>query len=201
MISNAVLLFFVIDPFGLIPLYAAIMRRVPVERRTRVLVRELLIALVALILFLFAGKYVLRALHISEPAMTISGALILFLIALPMIFPTIKLSMESEGASEPFIVPLATPLFAGPSALAFVMVMGTENITNWVSWLGTVCLAWAGASIVVLLGHVLARWIGERGLVAIERLTGMFLVAIAVEMLLSGLSRYAALSLGSETGP
>lgn len=201
MISNAVLLFFVIDPFGLIPLYSAILRRVPVERRTRVLVRELLIALVALILFLFAGKYVLRALHISEPAMTISGALILFLIALPMIFPTIRLSMESEGAAEPFIVPLATPLFAGPSALAFVMVMGTENITNWVSWLGTVCLAWAGASIVVLLGHVLARWIGERGLVAIERLTGMFLVAIAVEMLLSGLSRYAALSPGPETGP
>jgi MarC family membrane protein len=194
MISNAVLLFFVIDPFGLIPLYAAILRRVPEERRTRVLVRELLIALVALILFLFAGKYVLRALHISEPAMTISGALVLFLIALPMIFPTIKLSMESEGASEPFIVPLATPLFAGPSALAFVMVMGTENIINWVSWLGTVCLAWAGASIVVLLGHVLARWIGERGLVAIERLTGMFLVAIAVEMLLSGLSRYVGQS-------
>ena len=190
MISNAVLLFFIIDPFGLIPLYAAILRRVPAARRTRVLVRELLIALVALILFLFAGKYVLRALHISEPAMTISGALILFLIALPMIFPTIKLSMESEDASEPFIVPLATPLFAGPSALAFVMVMGTEAAANWVSWLGTVSLAWAGASIVVLLGHVFARWIGERGLVAIERLTGMFLVAIAVEMLLSGLSRY-----------
>ena len=132
--------------------------------------------------------------------MTISGALILFLIALPMIFPTIKLSMESEDASEPFIVPLATPLFAGPSALAFVMVMGTENIVNWVS-LGTVCLAWAGASIVVLLGHVLARWIGERGLVAIERLTGMFLVAIAVEMLLSGLARYVALTLGPEIAP
>jgi len=197
MISNAVLLFFVIDPFGLIPLYAAILRRVPVERRTRVLVRELLIALVALILFLFAGKYVLRALHISEPAMTISGALILFLIALPMIFPTIKLSMESDDASEPFIVPLATPLFAGPSALAFVMVMGTEAAANWVSWLGTVCLAWAGASAIVLLGHVFARLIGERGLVAIERLTGMFLVAIAVEMLLSGLSRY----LGHSTVP
>jgi MarC family membrane protein len=192
MLSNAVLLFFVIDPFGLIPLYAAILRRVPAARQTRVLVRELLIALVALILFLFAGKYVLRALHISEPAMTISGALILFLIALPMIFPTIKLSMESEGASEPFIVPLATPLFAGPSALAFVMVMGTDaTAINWGSWLGTVCLAWAGAAIVVLLGHVFARWIGERGLVAIERLMGMFLVAIAVEMLLSGLSRYA----------
>jgi multiple antibiotic resistance protein len=195
MISNAVLLFFVIDPFGLIPLYAAILRRVPAARRTRVLVRELLIALVALILFLFAGKYVLAALHISEPAMTISGALILFLIALPMIFPTIKLSMESEGASEPFIVPLATPLFAGPSALALVMVMGTgESASNWVSWLGTVCLAWAAASTVVLLGHVLARSIGERGLVAIERLMGMFLVAIAVEMLLSGLSRYVGRS-------
>ena len=195
MISNAVLLFFVIDPFGLIPLYAAILQRVPASRRTRVLVRELLIALVALILFLFAGKYVLAALHISEPAMTISGALILFLIALPMIFPSIKLSMDSEGASEPFIVPLATPLFAGPSALALVMVMGAgETATNWVLWLGTVFLAWAAASAVVLLGHMLARWIGQRGLVAIERLMGMFLVAIAVEMLLSGLSRYVGRS-------
>jgi MarC family membrane protein len=192
MISNAVLLFFIIDPVGLIPLYAAILQRVPAARRMRVLVRELLIALVALILFLFAGKYVLTALHISEAAITISGALILFLIALPMIFPTIKLSMESEGASEPFIVPLATPLFAGPSALAFVMVMGADQsvATNWVWWLGTVCLAWAAASIVVLSGHVLARWIGERGLVAIERLVGMLLVALAVEMLLSGFSRY-----------
>jgi multiple antibiotic resistance protein len=191
MISNAVLLFFVIDPFGLIPLYAAILRRVPTERRTRVLVRELLIALVALILFLFAGKYVLAALHISEPAMVISGALILFLIALPMIFPSIKLSMESEGASEPFIVPLATPLFAGPSALALVMVIGSGEIsTNWPTWLATVFLAWAAASAVVLLGNVLARWMGQRGLIAIERLMGMFLVAIAVEMLLSGVSSY-----------
>ena len=197
MISNAVLLFFVIDPFGLIALYPAILSREPGERRRRVLGRELLIALVALILFLFAGKYVLAVLHISEPAMVISGALILFLIALPMIFPSIKLSMESEGASEPFIVPLATPLFAGPSALALVMVIGSGEIsTNWPSWLGTVFLAWAAASAVVLLGNVLARWIGQRGLIAIERLMGMFLIAIAVEMALSGMSRY----LGRPTG-
>jgi multiple antibiotic resistance protein len=144
-----------------------------------------------LIVFLFAGKYVLAALHISEPAMVISGALILFLIALPMIFPSIKLSMESEEASEPFIVPLATPLFAGPSALALVMVIGSGEIsTNWQTWIGTVLLAWAAASAVVLLGNVLARWMGQRGLIAIERLMGMFLVAIAVEMLLSGVSSY-----------
>lgn len=190
-ISNAVLLFFVIDPFGLIPLYASILRKVPPERRTRVLVRELLIALVALIVFLFAGKHVLAALHISAPALAIAGALILFLIALPMIFPSIKLSLESEVSPDPFIVPLATPLFAGPSALAFVMLMGSSGeATAWLEWLGTVLIAWAAASAVLLLGNALTSLLGPRGLVAIERLMGMFLVAIAVEMLLSGITRY-----------
>lgn len=191
MISNAVLLFFVIDPFGLIPLYAAIMKPVPPERRTRVLVRELLIALFALIVFLFAGKYVLAALHISPPALAISGALVLFLIALPMIFPSIKLSMAAEGSAEPFIVPLATPLFAGPSALAFVMLIGSGPETAaWPEWLGAVLIAWAAASAVLFLGNAIAARLGPRGLAAIERLMGLLLVAIAVEMLLAGITQY-----------
>lgn len=192
MISNAILLMFVIDPFGLVPLYAAIMRNVPVERHRTVLIRELLIALVALILFLFAGRYLLAVLHISAPALTIAGALILILIALPMIFPSIKLSMRSDETTEPFIVPLATPLFAGPSALAFVMLMGSGSTdqTGWPSWLGSVLLAWGASAVILLLGNALISALGQRALIAIERLMGMFLVAIAVEMLLSGIARY-----------
>lgn len=197
MLSDAALLFFVIDPFGLIPLYAAILRHVPVERRAKVLVRELLIALVALVVFLFAGKHVLAALHISEPALTIAGALILFLIALPMVFPSIKLSMGSEGDVEPFIVPLATPLFAGPSALAVVMLMGSAPETSqWPAWLGSVLLAWAASSAILLLGNRLTAMLGQRALIAIERLMGMFLVAIAVELMLSGIAEYSQSLLG-----
>jgi MarC family membrane protein len=192
LISNAVLLFFVIDPFGLIPIYAALMSRVPVERRLPVLIRELLIALVVLIVFLFAGKHLLSAMHISEPALIIAGALILFLIALPMIFPSIKLSMDTETSAEPFIVPLATPLFAGPSALTLVMLIGSSREGSWPEWLGTVVVAWLAASTVMLLGNVITARIGARGLIALERLMGMFLVAMAVEMLLSGISRYSA---------
>lgn len=190
MISNVVLLFFVIDPFGLIPLYVALMSRVPPERRRPVLVRELLIALVVLVLFLFAGKALLRALHISEPALLIAGALILFLIALPMVFPSIKLRMDTETSAEPFIVPLATPLFAGPSAITLVMLIGSSADGAWVEWLATVFAAWLGAAVVLFLGDAISRRIGERGLVAIERLMGMFLVAMSVEMMLSGVSRY-----------
>lgn len=191
MFANAVLLFFVIDPFGLIPLYITILSRVAAERRRRVLVRELLIALVALVIFLFAGRYLLTLLHISEPALAIAGALILFLIALPMVFPSIKLSMDTDGDSEPFIVPLATPLFAGPSALTLVMLIGSDPETaGWPEWLGTVFVAWLAAGIVLLMGSSIADKIGERGLIALERLTGMFLVAMSVEILLSGISRY-----------
>jgi MarC family membrane protein len=191
-ISNAVLLFFVIDPFGLIPIYAALMTRVPVERRLPILVRELLIALLVLLVFLFAGKHLLSAMHISEPALIIAGALILFLIALPMIFPSIKLSMDAEASAEPLIVPLATPLFAGPSALTLVMLLGSSSEGSWLEWLGTVLVAWLAASTVVLLGNVITARIGARGLIALERLMGMFLVAMSVEMLLSGISRYSA---------
>ena len=106
-----------------------------------------------------------------------------------MIFPAIKLQLDSESQSEPLIVPLATPLFAGPSALTFVMLIGSGG-DNWPTRLGTVLLAWAAASLVLALGSWIAAWIGPRGLIAVERLMGMFLVAMSVEMLLSGISHY-----------
>jgi len=195
MFSTAALLFFIIDPFGLIPLFLSVLNKLPEDRRNKVLIRELFFALIALLVFLVAGKYLLRTLHISEPALTISGAIILFLISLTMIFPSIKLSMESEATGEPFIVPLAIPLFAGPSALALVMLIGSgQQPGGWPTWIGAVVLAWLGASIVLLLGAKLAKLVGVRGLVALERLMGMLLVAISVEMMLSGIRAAQAAS-------
>jgi MarC family membrane protein len=196
-VSNAVLLFLVIDPFGLIPVYVAALGRVAPERRVPILLRELLIALAALVAFLFAGKYLLALLRISESSLEIAGGLILFLIALPMIFPSVQLRLDADGTAEPFIVPLATPLFAGPSALTLVMLIGSEPGSAWPEWLGTVFAAWLCASIVLLLGNAIAHKIGARGLIALERLMGMLLVAMAVEMLLSGLAEYFGLARGA----
>lgn len=196
MLSTAVLLFFIIDPFGLIPVFSTVLARVPKERRRLVLMRELVFALIALVLFLFLGHRLLELLHISQPALTISGALILLLIALPMVFPSIKLSMESEDSGEPFIVPLAVPMFAGPSALAMVILLGSGSQEgSWPTWLGSVALAWLAASGVLLMGDVLVARLGKRGVIALERLVGMLLVAISVEMFLSGLTAYRTVGL------
>ncbi|MFG0328165.1 MAG: MarC family protein [Phycisphaerales bacterium JB037] len=189
MLSDAVLLFFIIDPFGLIPFFVATLRRVEPARRRLVLVRELVISLGVLLAFLLLGRHLLGALHISEPALTIAGAIILLLIALPMIFPTIKLSMESEETGEPFIVPLAIPFFVGPGAMALVMVMGTGD-SSWGERFGAVGIAWAAASVVLVLGERIAGVLGRRGLVTMERLMGMLAVAIAVEMFLGGISAF-----------
>lgn len=188
MLSTAVLLFFIIDPFGLIPVFAGILGRLPAERRGPVLRRELFFALLALLIFLYLGRWLLGLLHISQPAMSIAGAIILFLIAVPMIFPSVKLSMEAEGGSEPFIVPLAVPMFAGPSALAMVMLMSGQGEGGWLTWTLSVVLAWAAAAGILLAGNVLSARLGKRGLIALERLMGMLLVAISVEMVLGGIN-------------
>jgi len=194
MLSTAILLFFILDPFGLIPVFVGVLARVPPERRTRVLVRELLFALVILLLFFFAGGYILGALHVSQEALTLAGAIILFLIALPMIFPSIKLSFESEGGGEPLIVPLATPMLAGPSAIAMVMLKSGGPGAWKMETLGAVVLAWLATGVVLLIGMRAAEMIGKRALIAVERLMGMLLVAISVEMFLGGVR---AISLSS----
>lgn len=191
MLSTAVLLFFIIDPIGLIPLFSAILGKLPEKRRRPVLIRELIFALVALVLFLFLGKYILGVLHITQPALQLAGAMILLLLSIPMIFPSIRISMSSEDLGEPFIVPLAVPLFAGPSALAMVMLLGSgDQADAWPTWLGAVVIAWLGAALVLMVGNALASKLGKRGLAALERLMGMLLVAIAVEMALSGYEGY-----------
>ncbi len=189
MLSNAILLFLIIDPFGLIPPVIAQLKGVPPERRTWVLVRELIIALGVLVLFLFLGQQLLDLLHVSGAALSLAGAIILFLIALPMVFPTVRLSFEVEDAGEPLVVPLAIPLIAGPSALAMVMIMGS-GAGVWHEWLGAVGLAWAGASVILLGAERLSDRLGKRALIAMERLMGMLLVVIAVQMFLSGLEVY-----------
>lgn len=189
MLSSALLLFLIMDPLGNIPMFLSTLRDVEPRRRTRIVLRELLIALAVLLVFLFLGRHLLDLMHISEPALTVAGGIVLFLIALKMVFPSGKAHAE-EPQGEPFIVPLAIPFVAGPSALAAVLLLGSGDPSAWPSWVGAVLLAWACAGAILLAGSRLARVLGERGLVAMERLMGMILVALSVEMFLSGVSAY-----------
>ena len=188
--SAIVLLFLVIDPFGNVPFFVTAMKQVDPSRRRRIIARELLIAYVVMVVFLFFGQPLLRVLGISGPALTIAGGVILFLIALRMVFPNRARNAGEELEGEPFIVPLAIPYVAGPSVLAVEMLMMSDEPDRWAVWLTAITVAWAATSVIVLFGSQVAERLGSRGLVAIERLMGMILVAIAIQMFLTGADMY-----------
>ena len=188
--SAAVLLFLVLDPFGNIPFFISALQNVPRERHRRLIVRELVIALFVLVIFLFAGEYILSALHISEAALRAAGGTVLFLIAIRMVFPRPGASVGEELSGEPFIVPLAIPYVAGPSALASVLLIMNQEPERWPEWLSALVLAWFLTGLIILMSSVLAKSLGKRVLIAIERLMGMLLVALAIQMLMTGVRQF-----------
>ena len=188
--SAALLLFLVMDPFGNIPFFLTALKNVDEHRQRRIIIRELLIALFVLVLFLFAGQYILKILQISEPSLTIAGGIILFLIAIKMIFPTSGGEFEETIGGEPFIVPLAIPYVAGPSALVAVLFIMSREPERWLEWLFALVLAWFTSGVIIVLSSGLRRYLGERGLIAIERLMGMILTTIAVQMFMTGIHQF-----------
>jgi MarC family membrane protein len=190
--SVFVLLFLVTDPFGNIPLVIAVLQRVPPERRRRVVLREVFIAYCLLLTFLFFGKKFLALLHLSETSLGIAGGVILFLIALRMIFPRPEgIFGGGAGSEEPFIVPFAVPAIAGPSALATVMlVSGGAPHRIW-EWTGALTAAMLVAALVLGSAEQVRKLLGERVVTAFERLMGLILTAIAIEMLLSGIRNFS----------
>ena len=188
--SAAFLLFLVMDPLGNIPLFLTALRDVAPERRRSVIVREAFIALAVLVVFLFAGRFILQLLRVSEPALTVAGGIILMLIALRMIFPTPDHSLREEISGEPFIVPLAVPYIAGASALATELLLMSREPHRWLDWLTAVLMAWTATTVILYFASGMARFLHQNGLIAIERLMGMVLVTIATEMLMAGMRLY-----------
>jgi len=188
--SAAVLLFLVMDPFGNVPFFISALESVDARRRQRVVVRELLIALVVMVAFLFGGQYFLSALQISESALTAAGGTVLLLIAIRMVFPRPGQSTAEDITGEPFIVPLAIPYVAGPSALASLLLIMNREPARWPEWLLALVIAWLASGLILLACGPLSRILGRRGLIALERLMGMVLVAIAVQMLMTGVGEY-----------
>ncbi len=185
--SAAIMLFLVIDPLGNVPFFLSALKNVEPQRQKRIIARELLIALFVLVSFLFLGRFFLEVLHISEPALSIAGGVLLFLIALRMIFPSAEYLSGEEVAGEPFIVPLAIPYVAGPSALATALLLMSREPSRWPEWLLALIIAWSGTSVIIFFASGLKRYLGERALIAIERLMGMVLITVAIQMLLTGL--------------
>jgi MarC family membrane protein len=189
-ISVAVLLFFVMDPLGNIPLFLTALRGVDPRRHQRIIVRELVIALGTMVAFLFLGRGFLKVLDVTPDSLTAAGGVILLLIALRMIFPTPDRPLREQVREEPFIVPLAVPYTAGPSVLAFELVLMSQEPDRWATWLGALLVAWVAAAVILYLSSDLRKVLGERGLTALERLMGMVLVIVAVEMIMSGITQY-----------
>ncbi len=187
--STAFLLFLVLDPIGNIPAFLAILNNVPPERHRWIIIREMLIALAVLVVFLMLGRYILAALQVSYASLGAAGGIILFLIALRMVFPVPKGVSGEEVDGEPFIVPLAIPLIAGPAAMATLMLLMAREPANWPQWFTALLLAWAISGVILLLAERLARLLGKRTLTAIERLMGLILTAVAVEMFINGIGQ------------
>jgi MarC family membrane protein len=190
-LSVTILLVLITDPLGNIPLFISSLKNVPQARRPKVILRECLIAFVVLTAFLFFGEVFLSALGLSDDVLRISGGVILFLIALNMIFPgTGGKLVEDEVEGEPFIVPVAIPLIAGPGALTYVMLLMKSDPSRGLEWVGAIFIAMAVSMAAFFASAKLKEWLGPRALSAIERLMGLVLTAIAIEMLLEGLSQY-----------
>lgn len=189
--TAALTLFLVMDPLGNIPLFMAAMKNVPPERHRAVIVRELLIALGVLVVMLLLGSKMLGILHISVEALTVGGGLILLFIAVRMIFPTPERNLhEPTPEDEPFIVPLAVPYLAGPSAIATQIIFVNQFPDRMLDLALAVVIAWGGSAVILASSGWLAKVLGEKALTAVERLMGMILAMISVEMLLSGIRAY-----------
>ncbi|MEF2148134.1 YhgN family NAAT transporter [Luteimonas sp. FXH3W] len=194
--SAALMLFLILDPLGNIPVFMSLLKGISPSRQRYIIARELLIALGVLMVFLWGGRYLLEAMHLRQESVSIAGGIILFLIGVRMIFPPPEGVMGGAGeAGEPFIVPMAIPMVAGPSGMAAVMLLGSDDKTRMWEWSLALGIAWLATAIILFCATYLYKILGERVLTAVERLMGMLLVALSVQMLVDGVRSYWAIPL------
>ncbi len=192
LLSAALLLLIIMDPIGNIPIFHAMLGTRARERRVRIIGRELLIAYGVLVLFLVAGDGILRWLGLDQPALGVAGGVVLFIIALRMVFPDSGSLGEPDEEGEPLIVPLAIPMLAGPSAVAAVLLLVSRDPDRFWVWLAALTLAWAVSAVILLASGLLMEKLGPRALRALVRLMGMLLIMMAVQMFMDGIAAYIA---------
>ena len=189
-LSAFILLLLVLDPLGSLPVFITIMRGVPAERRTGVAAREVGIAFGVLVAFMFLGEGFLRVMRLSERSLEVAGGVILLMVAIRMIFTSGTSAYGVEAGREPLIFPLAVPLLAGPSAMATVLLLASRQPGLLLEWVAALAAAMIISGAVLLAAGRIRRLLGDSVVSAIEKLMGLVLTAIAVEMILAGLKRY-----------
>ncbi|WP_411705115.1 YhgN family NAAT transporter [Edaphovirga cremea] len=191
MISVTVLLFLIMDPLGNLPIFMSVLKHLEPKRRRVVVIREMLIALLLMLIFLFAGEKILAFLNLRTETVSISGGIILFLIAIKMIFPSHESSASGLPAGEePFLVPLAIPLVAGPSILAALMLLSHQYPHQISHLVVALLIAWGLSMVILILSDVFLRLLGDKGVSALERLMGLILVMLSTQMFLDGIRAY-----------
>lgn len=188
--SAAVVLLLVVDPFGNVPLVVSALATVAPERRLKVVLRECLFAYAILVVFMLGGKAFLALLQLSPTSLSIAGGIVLFLIALRMVFPRPEGVFGQPAGGEPFLVPLAIPAIAGPSALATVMLLASRDPARLPVWVLALTIAMGLTTCVLAAADRVQRWLGQRAVIALERLMGLVLTALAVQMLLTGVKDF-----------
>ncbi|MFT6988799.1 MAG: multiple antibiotic resistance protein [Paraglaciecola sp.] len=191
--SAAITLFLIMDPLGNLPVFMSVLKTIEPKRRRIVLARELLFSLIIMFTFLFSGQVVLDFLNVRQESVSIAGGIILFLIGLKMIFPQPGGVTGLTSGEEPFIVPLAIPMVAGPSVLAALILLANQDHSRMWDWSMALGAAWLASATILMLSSTFHRVLGERGLTAIERLMGMILIMISIQMLLDGIGQYYSL--------
>jgi len=188
-VSTAILLLFILDPFGNVPLLLSILKNVDKERHTKIIIREMFIGLFILLVFLFFGERFLSIFGLETQAITIAGGIIFFVIAIKMIFPDPNghSLFVSSGDEEPLVVPIAIPMISGPASIATLMLLAKSNPGEMGNILISVLLAWLVSSVILLSSPKLYKILKRRGLTAMERLMGMLLLMMAVEMFIKGI--------------
>jgi MarC family membrane protein len=190
-LSATILLIVITDPLGNTPLFISALKRVRPERRLRVILRECAIAFAVLLVFLVFGRQLLSLLRLSEETLKVAGGVILLLIAINMVFPGSGAKLGGEGDSEePFIVPIAIPLISGPSAMVTAILIGASDPSRMLEWIGALAVTMFVTFVAFLASTRLEKALGPHVIAAIERLMGLVLTAVAVDMLLTGVASY-----------
>ena len=189
-LSAAIMLFLIMDPLGNLPIVMSVLKPFEPKKRLLILARELVFSLLILLVFLFSGDAILAFLNIKQESVSIAGGIILFLIALRMIFPTPGGVMRLADGEEPFIVPLAIPMIAGPSSMAALILLSNQAPGRMVDWTMALVGAWFLSAVILMFSNQFFKLLGEKGLSAMERLMGMILIMLSIQLFLDGIAAY-----------